>query len=42
MAARRALVFEPMISIASGLGPIKVTPAALTARANSAFSARNP
>ena len=41
-AARRALVFEPMISIASALGPIKVKPAAVTARANSALSARKP
>ena len=41
-AGLRALVFEPMISIASAAGPMKVKPASVTARANSAFSARNP
>jgi hypothetical protein len=42
MAARRAFVFDPINSIASAGGPIKTSPAAATARANSAFSARNP
>ena len=38
----RASVFEPIASIASGGGPIQVRPAASTARANVAFSARKP
>ena len=38
----RASVFEPIASIASGGGPIQVRPAASTARAKSAFSARKP
>ncbi len=38
----RALVFEPIASIASGGGPIKMIPASAQARANSAFSARKP
>ena len=38
----RASVFEPIASIASGGGPIQVSPAASTARAKSAFSARKP
>ena len=38
----RAATFEPMSSIASGGGPIQTRPAASTARAKSAFSARNP
>ncbi len=38
----RALVFDAMASIASGGGPMKVTPAAAQARANPEFSARNP
>jgi hypothetical protein len=38
----RASVFDPIASIASGGGPIQVSPASSTARANAAFSARNP
>ena len=38
----RARVFEPIISIASGGGPIQVIPASAQARAMSAFSARKP
>jgi hypothetical protein len=38
----RARTLSPSASIASGGGPIQVSPAAMTARANSAFSARNP
>jgi hypothetical protein len=38
----RAAVLRPISSIASGGGPIQVTPASSTARANPAFSARNP
>ena len=38
----RARVFEPIISIASGGGPIQVIPASSQARAMSAFSARKP
>ena len=38
----RAAVFEPMSAIASGGGPIHTSPAASTAAANSAFSARKP
>ena len=40
--AWRARVFEPISSIASGGGPIQTSPAASTARANAAFSARKP
>ena len=40
--AWRARVFEPISSIAAGGGPIQTSPAASTARANAAFSARNP
>ena len=40
--AARAPIFEPMISIASGGGPTNTSPAASQARANAAFSARNP
>ena len=40
--AWRARVFEPISSIAAGGGPIHVSPASSTARANAAFSARNP
>ena len=39
---RRAPIFEPIASIASGGGPIQTSPAAATARAKSAFSARKP
>jgi hypothetical protein len=38
MAAFRAEILSPMISIASGGGPIQVTPRSVTARAKSAFS----
>ncbi len=38
----RAATFDPISSIASGGGPIQTSPAASTARAKSAFSARNP
>ena len=38
----RALTLSPRFSIASGGGPIHVSPASMTARANSAFSARKP
>jgi hypothetical protein len=41
-AARRALVFEPINSIDSGLGPMKTSPASTTARAKAAFSERKP
>jgi hypothetical protein len=38
----RAVTLSPRASIASGDGPIQIMPAAMTARANSAFSARKP
>ena len=38
----RAAVLLPMAAIASGDGPMKVNPASRQARANAAFSARNP
>jgi hypothetical protein len=38
----RAVVFEPIASIASGDGPIQVSPASATCRAKAAFSARKP
>jgi hypothetical protein len=38
----RAAVLFPINSIASGGGPIQTSPAASTARAKRAFSARNP
>jgi len=37
-----ARIFEPIASIDSGAGPTQVRPASITARANSAFSDRNP
>ena len=37
-----ASILEPIAAIASGGGPIQVSPAPVTARANSAFSDRNP
>ena len=40
--AVRAAVFFPISSMASAGGPIHVSPASSTARANSAFSARKP
>ena len=39
---RLASIFEPIASIDSGVGPTQVSPAASTARANSAFSDRKP
>jgi len=38
----RDSVFEPISRIAAGGGPIQVRPAASTASAKAAFSARNP
>jgi hypothetical protein len=38
----RAATFDPITSIASGGGPIQTRPASEQARANEAFSARNP
>ena len=37
-----AATFDPITSIASGGGPIQTRPASAQARANEAFSARNP
>ncbi len=41
-AMARAVTLSPRASMVSGAGPIHVSPAASTARANSAFSDRNP
>ena len=41
-AAWRADSLSPMISMAAAGGPMKTAPAAVTARAKSAFSDRNP
>ena len=41
-AAFREEILSPMISIASGGGPIHATPRDAMARAKSAFSAKNP
>ena len=38
----RASVFEPMAAIASGDGPIQVSPASITDCAKAAFSDRKP
>ena len=38
----RARILSPICSMASGAGPIHVTPAAITAVANPGLSARNP
>ena len=38
----RALTLSPRESIASGEGPIQISPASMTAWAKSAFSARKP
>jgi hypothetical protein len=38
----RARVLEPIASIAAAGGPMNVTPASSSARANAAFSARKP
>ena len=40
--AARAEILSPIASIDSGVGPMKTMPAAAHARANAAFSARNP
>ncbi len=37
-----AAILDPMASMASGVGPTKVRPAAAQARAKPAFSERNP
>ena len=39
---RLASIFEPIAAIASGGGPIHVSPASMTARAKAAFSDRKP
>ena len=41
-AAWRALILSPITSIASGGGPMNVTPRSVMARAKSAFSEKNP
>ena len=41
-AARRDEILSPMISMASGGGPTKTTPAPVMARAKSAFSEKKP
>ncbi len=41
-ARRRASIFDPMRSIAEGGGPTNTSPASAQARANAAFSERNP
>ena len=41
-AAMRLDTLSPMISIASGGGPMKVTPRSVMARAKSVFSEKNP
>ena len=41
-AASRELILSPMISMASGGGPIQTSPASVTARAKSAFSEKKP
>ncbi len=41
-AASRELILSPMTSMASGGGPIQVSPASVTARAKSAFSEKKP
>ncbi len=41
-AAVRLLILSPMISIAAGGGPTQQAPAAVTARAKAAFSAKKP
>ncbi len=41
-AAIRLETLSPMTSIASGGGPMKVTPSAVMARANSVFSEKKP
>ena len=41
-AARRDEILSPMTSMASGGGPMKVTPIAVMARAKSVFSEKKP
>ncbi len=41
-AAMRELILSPMTSIASGGGPMKVTPRSVMARAKSVFSEKKP
>ncbi len=41
-AARREEILSPITSIASGGGPMNVTPRSVMARAKSAFSEKNP
>jgi hypothetical protein len=41
-AAVRAAVLLPMVAIAAGVGPMKISPASRTAAAKSSFSARKP
>jgi hypothetical protein len=41
-AASRELILSPMISIASGGGPMNVTPRPVIARAKSVFSEKKP
>ena len=41
-AARRELILSPMTSMASGGGPMKVTPRPVMARAKSVFSEKKP
>ena len=41
-AARRELILSPMTSMASGGGPMKVTPRSVMARAKSVFSEKKP
>ena len=41
-AVRRAAIFSPIASMASGGGPMNVTPFSVMARAKSAFSEKNP
>jgi hypothetical protein len=40
--SRFASIFEPMAAMASAGGPTNTNPASTTARANAAFSDRNP
>ncbi len=42
LAIARAATLSPRASMAAGGGPIQVSPAPVTARANPAFSARKP
>ncbi len=41
-AAKRELILSPMTSMASGGGPMKVTPRSVMARAKSVFSEKKP